>query len=86
MQLRVGEAGEHRSGAEEVIGVPVGQQDGLELLAESCTQSASRSPSAVVMSASTRTAWRSPAIRVDVVAGHVAGVLSSQPGPPGTGL
>ncbi|HEU0288801.1 MAG TPA: hypothetical protein VFR22_17250 [Nocardioidaceae bacterium] len=33
IQLRVGEVGEHRSGAEEVIGVTVGQQDGLELLA-----------------------------------------------------
>ena len=35
---------------------------------------------------STRTAWRTPEFRVDVVAGQVAGVLSSQPGPPGTGL
>src|SRR5512133_3215779 len=50
------------------------------------TQAASRSPSLVVRSASTRTASRSPEISVAVLAGHVAGVLSSHPGPPGTAL
>src|ERR1700722_5477224 len=49
----------------------------------SCTHDASRSPSLVVSSASTRTASRSPEMSVEVLAGQVAGVLSSHPGPPG---
>ena len=51
-----------------------------------CTHAASRSPSLVVSNASTRTASRSPEISVEVLAGQVAGVLSSHPGPPGIGL
>src|SRR5689334_8470318 len=45
---------------------------------------ASRSPWPVVSSASTRTASRSPEISVEVLAGRVAGALSSHPGPAGT--
>src|SRR5258708_27720134 len=50
------------------------------------SHAASRSPSLVVSSASTRTASRSPEISVEVLAGQVAGVLSSHPGPPDIGL
>src|SRR3984885_8552841 len=50
------------------------------------TQSARRSPSATVISASTSSASRSPDISVEVLAGQVAGVLPSHRGPPGTGL
>jgi hypothetical protein len=51
-----------------------------------CTHAANLSPSLVVNSASTRMASRSPEISVEVLAGQVAGVLSSHPGPPGIGL
>src|SRR5689334_12964743 len=51
-----------------------------------CTHAASRLPSLVVSNASTRTASRSAEISVEVLAGQVAGVRSSHPGPPGIGL
>src|SRR3984957_17705484 len=51
-----------------------------------CTHAASRCPSLVVSNASTRTASWSPEISVEVLAGHVAWMLSSHPGPPGIGL
>src|SRR5207344_1040566 len=48
-------------------------------------QAAAAVMTAAVSSASTRTASRSPEISVEVVAGQVAGALSSHPGPAGTG-
>jgi len=59
-------------------------RDGV--LPDCFTHAASLSPSAVVIRESTRIASVSPAISVDVDAGHVACWLGSHPGPPGIGL
>lgn len=52
----------------------------VRFLPESRTQAASRSPSAVVIRASTRSASVLPAMRLAVVAGHVACCGAVQPG------
>jgi hypothetical protein len=69
-----------------VVAVTVGHEDRPESLIG--TPHPRRQPLSLARgsSASTRTASRSPEIKVEVLAGQVASVLSSHPGPPGIGL
>ena len=79
-QLGVGKGVQHWPGPEEVVGVTVGYEDRVGSLAGILHPRRQPLSLARGKHASTRTASRSPEISVEVLAGQVAGVLSSHPG------